>query len=456
MKNFDTVHQKEENSVNQAMERGYEIYDAWELQKSSSKSIVAHVYQIVSVIEENEVKTASIDVLAVLFALDLRIKEKYHNLWQRIFSYFSWRRETRALKRLKGVFFVSDSQEDIRTLVESELQNLRETRESEKADGNDDQTHGGKHSETAEDEAFIAEEQVEEQTFEDTPEEIIDTDASKESFEEKTDSFSEELLTEEPSEEIDNQAKEPEVEVNDNTELLNQEELGEIKEENHGPDEASESNTDKTKASQTDYNEANFPLFNEMWEENKSAAEETSIIDEIIMDNLVKAKKNPVWTHLIENNKEDQEATRSEEAQNAKVEKEKNTDKDSYLYDQPTTNNEGEATQRSENDPETKIEHPKEQTNKDANVVETKEESKDLREQIQVDVTQKSENDLRRSINENLSKESIEAIYCWQAEAMREQLNIASAELGIKTPVKIIGMPESSKTEQTSITTNRK
>jgi hypothetical protein len=39
---------------------------------------------------------------------------------------------------------------------------------------------------------------------------------------------------------------------------------------------------------------------------------------------------------------------------------------------------------------------------------------------------------------------------------MREQLELASAELGIDAPVEIIGKPEAPKTEKPTFVTNRK
>ena len=93
--------------------RGYAAYDEWRAKKLSSRNIVTCVMRAVSAIEQKKAKTASIEALACLFALDMRIKEKYSTLLHRLFLYFPWRREARALRLLKGAFHISDNIKDV-------------------------------------------------------------------------------------------------------------------------------------------------------------------------------------------------------------------------------------------------------------------------------------------------------------------------------------------------------
>ena len=66
--------------------RGYAVYDEWEAKRLSSRGIVACVKSAVFAIEQKKTKAASIEALACLFALDMRIKEKYSTLLHRLFS----------------------------------------------------------------------------------------------------------------------------------------------------------------------------------------------------------------------------------------------------------------------------------------------------------------------------------------------------------------------------------
>ena len=68
--------------------------------------------------------------------------------------------------------------------------------------------------------------------------------------------------------------------------------------------------------------------------------------------------------------------------------------------------------------------------------------AEDLRVPLQVNITLDQENEMRREVSSSMSAEAIQAIYESQAEALREQLTIASAELGMDAPVEIVGRPE--------------
>ena len=78
-----------------AIKRGYEIYDKWVDQKHGSREIVASARGAVTLFKKRKNMAAFINALAHVFALDTRIKEKYNNILRCLFSYFSWHRETR-------------------------------------------------------------------------------------------------------------------------------------------------------------------------------------------------------------------------------------------------------------------------------------------------------------------------------------------------------------------------
>ena len=142
-KDFDTSYQKQYTG-DSVIERGYEIYDEWVNKGFSSRRIVSFAESAVASVQAKRTGSSCVEALSCLFALDMRIKERYNTLLKCLFSYFSWRRETRALKLLKGAFNISGSETDIHTAIEVELIKLREKIENEEADDGDDETRGGK------------------------------------------------------------------------------------------------------------------------------------------------------------------------------------------------------------------------------------------------------------------------------------------------------------------------
>ena len=152
------------------IKRGYELYDEWIDRKYDSRKIVASAEGAVKLFKERKNKTAFIDALAYLFALDTHIKEKYKTLWQCFLSFFPWRRESRALAALKGALDIPLSITDIRDVIAIEIEKVAEQLENEwDEEGEDDTAHGGKRNGKSEEETATAEEKQESEALEDTP-----------------------------------------------------------------------------------------------------------------------------------------------------------------------------------------------------------------------------------------------------------------------------------------------
>ena len=134
-------------------------------------------------------------------------------------------------------------------------------------------------------------------------------------------------------------------------------------------------------------------------------------------------------------------------------EQSKGPDKNAYLYDRMVAGDKGNATQQAQKAPETKNEQPKAQVQNADTGGAIKQGTEEMRIPLQVDMTLSQENEMRRSVNDQMSAEAVKAIYALQAEAMREQLSIASAELGLDAPVEIIGKQEA---EQPGVAPYRK
>ena len=73
-----------------------------------------------------------------------------------------------------------------------------------------------------------------------------------------------------------------------------------------------------------------------------------------------------------------------------------------------------------------------------------------------MDISNDQENEMRRKISNEMPEEAVKEIYNRQADAMREQLDVASTSMGMNAPVEIIGRPDSKQVAQPVRVSNRK
>ena len=447
--------------------RGYAIYDEWNADRRSSRKIVRCVARAISTARTASAKSAFVEALACLFALDMRITERYNTLLRCLFLYFSWRRETGALKRLKFSLHIEEGV-DVRTAIELELEKLRENLEAEEADDADDETHGGKRNGKAEEEVVATEEKGKEQVSKEKAEEIADAKEEKDISEEKAEDVSEQTPTDGPikdsgekqqSAEIAQEA--PVIAAQDETEQPRQEERSELKEENNGSFEKAEPSKDKPKEART-YNDAvdSPPLYEERVS-NKKATEAMSFIDEVIMDNMVKGDKNVIGYNPMDGLKQGKEAERPQDTVAHQNKENKSTDKDAYLYDKTLANDKGNTQQNdkveTKQEPQ-KVEakEQKESMQTSDNVKSTIQEFKSLSETLHADINADRENNVANELNNTMSTESKLAYIRMQEDMFREQMSIAMEELGIDDHAEIIGISEPTQISQPSVGPNRK
>ena len=450
------------------IKRGYEIYDDWIEKKHDSRKIAASAERAVKLFKNRKNMDAFIDALAYLFALDMRIKEKYNNILRCLFLYFSWRRETRALSFLKTALNIPLCDTDIRNLIAVEIEKVAEKLENGWDEDGDDETHGGKRNGKSEEEAVATEEKAQEQEHEEKAEEITD---AKESSEEKTEDHSEQATSDEPikneaSQQNPEEAISEEVEIvaNDEKDQVQEENQSELKEESNVPDDKSEPSTDKKEEAKT-YNDAvdSPPLYEENTRDQSD--NKPSFIDEVIMDNMVKGKEDFIWHNPVDDVKQNKEADRPQDTVAHQNEESKESDKDAYLYDKMLATDKGEAqqtlnsesTKQAEKVSETKTEQPKETIQNNDNATSTKEELQPLSETRQPDPTNVAqENNIAKELNENMSLESKLAYIRMQEEQFREHVNITLEELGINDTPEIIRVSESDVVNQPTVTQSRK
>ena len=448
------------------IERGYEIYDEWTAKGLSSTGIVSCVERAVADSWSKRTPASFVEALACLFALDIRVNEKYDTFLKCLFSYFSWRRETNALKRNKNTLHITEST-DIRTVIEIELQRLREKFEGEESDEGDDETHGGKRNGKAEEEVAAEEkgqEQAQEQSKDENAEKTSEEEEAEQASEEKEETAEREQIEESLKEDVEKQMNEQEetasADQNDKEEVGKEEhykikeESNDIKVENNGENEKFEPSEDKAKEVKT-YNDAvDLPPLYDVLVDNKPK-DKISFIDEVIMDNMIKGKEDIIGHNPLEDVRQDREENQLDNASINEFDETSGEEREADLYDKTEANLKDNA-QNIENLPEEKTEQPKEQTQNNQKNEPEKQESQDPTDQLEANTTHDKENEIRRETSDNLSSESVSAIYENHADAMREQLSIASAEFGIDAPVEIIGMPESMQSKQSVVDLSRK
>lgn len=451
------------------IKRGYEIYDLWIAQRLDSRKIVASAEAAVSLLKKRKNMLAFTNALAYIFALDTRINEKYYNIFRCLFSYFSWRREIRALKSFKIALNIPLNETDIRNVIMIEIEKLAEKLENGWDDEEDNDTHGGKINGRAEDEV-AAQEKGTEETSEETldADELIDKEESKEDSDQKEEQSIE--SQEESKEEIGEQKEtaESQNDITDEKEKLAQKNDENQKEENNVSDDKSETNIDEKnkKEDAKSYNAAeDYPLPN-VENVREESAQKTSFIDEAINDNTIKDKGDFIHHNHTEDFNADKEITRNGNDATQKSEEEKNSDKDAYLYDEMMKGKREDNTQDVDKLPQEKNETKQGAEQKNENNVlakqdaeqknegsaSLKQEKEDVRVPLQVDITDAEVNQVIHDINKYMSDESKEAYYNWQIEIAREQMSIDLEEGHVDK----IEMSEPLQTKSFGVGINRK
>ena len=475
----------EKNTGDAVISRGYAIFDEWAEKKLSSRKIVDSVNSAVGAVKQNKTNAAISEALSFIFALDLRVNEKYGSFWNCLIHYFSWRRETGALRQYKNTLHITEKT-DIRTAIEIELQRLREKLEGKEFDdGKDEDKRGGKRNGKAEEEAYIKEEKGQDPNTEESTEEFEKEEQLNENSEETVEQALEQIVPEEqipepvelqPIEEILPEAVEEVVEEIKLFDEENLEKSNELTEENNGLDEESEPIEDKHTEEKT-YNDAvdSPPLYEER-ESREKVETKMSFIDEVIIDNMIKHKEDFIHHNPVDDVKTGKESTAIENAVSQKAEDGKRTEKDAYLYDktamdvkegsqntiEKSTNAKTELKQST-----TKINEKAEagKTEKEAlrvplqvNINETYENNASTENQTGKEIQTNNENQINNDVNNNILEDSAKAFYNWKAELMkemiREQLNLAGEDFD--DDIEIIGMPEPEQMNQQNVASNRK
>ena len=485
-KDFDNAYQG--INTDSVIRRGFEIYDEWSDKKLSSRQIVASVQNEVKLLRKKRKNIdAFINALAYLFALDTRIKERYNTVLRCLFSFFSWRRETRALEFLKSALNIPLGTADIRDAIAVELENLGEKLENEWDEDGDDDTRGGKRNGKPGD-ADAAEEKQAEETAEKNPEEeeLSDKEETKEESEREEEKSIDEK-TQESKEEIgkENEADEPQQEQTEENALdekeLVQDENEELKEENDGTKENEESSKDKKSQEKNQDGAIDIPVIIEEAESTKS--DKISFLDEIILDRIARCMKISDAIRFDGVANPTQDNSRTEDNAPKTDNENKASEKDSRLDERFIDMNKNGMTNEAENTPDQAseqktdqkteqitskteekptaqtTEQPAEQkTEQNANNTNLTDQNKEDRVPVKVDIDADQLNAVAAQLNESMSLESKMDYIEMQMDMMREQIRIASEEVGIDAPVPTMSIknPEPPVVNQPTVAPNIK
>ena len=445
-KNFDIM-QNEILGGDAVVARGQDIYGEWSVKNLSSREIVAFTERVMASLRQKRSKEAHLETLSCLYALDTRIKTRYSNLLHCLFSFFSWRREKRALKHMQALLGIKERHSDMCSLIELALQKLVKENESDNIEDDDDETRGGKQTQKAEESARSTEKKDADQPSEEAPEEI--TDKENEAAE-KTD---EEILTgenqEEHTEKIEYEVasaedidQEAEQTHNEEKEDFIQEKHSETKEENNGPEQEAELIKNTSKAVNQDNGAIDIPHIGEERVVEEKKTEKLSFIDEVIIDNMVKGKEDFVTHNPLEDVREQRMA---EQATEIGMVREK------VFYDLTP---DGEMLSVEMSDTQT-ISEIKTGGIQSQSLQENSVKSDDARVQIEIDMTQDVENEMIGDLNDSLTEEMVQYIKAAMEIDAKEQMRIASEELGIDAPVEIIGKTDIAELQQPNAAPNR-
>lgn len=118
-----TLEQRKERYYQFAKEKADKIYSLWEANKITSKKLVAKANEYAF---DNRLKTNAeyrFYAYAFVLALELRLQTRYGTFLRRLFRFFAYIRERKALKTLKGVLGF-DGDVDIREMLDVEVEKI--------------------------------------------------------------------------------------------------------------------------------------------------------------------------------------------------------------------------------------------------------------------------------------------------------------------------------------------
>lgn len=419
---------EEKYTANGVIERGYKLYDQWKINKYNSRKIVSFAQNAVASMQENGTKGARTEALSYLFALDLRVKERYNSILRCLFLFLSFRRECALIKWMKSQF-KAVSGEDVRELIEVEIERIREAIDTDKTDESDRKKRGGKVNELPGSEQASPEREMQENSS------AKEADTARLDSKKETEDDAElggqeqaDIQTVQKSREATRERLEISVETDVIAQDVSRKEKAtkqqespqDYKIENNDLGKKPEPIANKNNEKKSYNNIIDSPTFDEVKPQEKDSVK-MDFIDEVIIDNIIKDKVDAIGHNPLKDVKTEVTENRAREVVSQISEKAKD-EKNSHLYDKMVMNAREESLQSKGNISQADVNN-----------------SSDLRVRIQVEDSLSMENEMRRSINDKFTDKMVALHKSRMEDALREELKIASEEYGINAPVQIVG-----------------
>ena len=168
--NFDYT-QGNKYNADIVIRKGYSVYDGWREKRYSSRKIIKTVKGASRRMQKEKTFGTVLEALACLFAIDLRINERYKSFFKCLIFYSPWRREVALMNSLKAQFKIAKTL-DIRTAIEVVLREALEQLFWETQEDDDEGRRGGRRVSLGEEDAQA--ENAEEKSDELTDEKDVD------------------------------------------------------------------------------------------------------------------------------------------------------------------------------------------------------------------------------------------------------------------------------------------
>ena len=448
-KEINTMHDEQQYDTNAVIDRGYNIYDDWTNSNLSSRKIVSYVEKAVASLNFQKTKSAYVEALSCLFALDLRIKERYNGILKCLLHYFSWRRETRTLKRIKLKFNISENM-DIRTAIEIKIQNIRESL-AEVLLNSEDNKNGGKQSGTNKNNTAQPENAQGEQPLEDTNNQGSEISENEQELldERINNSLTENNVEQTAEESLDTLSTVQENEQPTYDESVSAENLHENIAKNNNENTATENNsetiTDKPNVART-YNDAidspplpNFNIFNSD-SSHDDLTEEIIIVESTSNTNEIKTQDSSNNVKSKEENHINLNNNNNKNEPNLNNDSKQERDRDPEHDSNQNHESEGEAKEESNGEKRGNLDgeknNGKQQSNKNNLPKDTTKTNSTEKSTVnpppktaQNNMANNPENTARTHITKNLTEKDIMQAYEKMTAAIREQISVDSANI---------------------------
>lgn len=488
MKNSKIAHDKI-HITDTAIQAGRLLYEKWKRERYTSRKIVRQAELAAA-----SARTDSSGAVSCLFALYMRIKERYSGAVSRIIFHSSLKREMYALQSLEKVLHIAATTKDVHAAIEIDLKKLGERiKIDDIIEDGDDTTHGGKHTERPEDIEVDINSKKHDQAVNNKQDEHLNTDESREATEQKIEEATR-TFNEKPTNEAANNQQVNDARANDAFsdnapvfETGEREQGGhdaqnefyqhnEFKEEINAADKISEQIIDTHTEIQVQNTEVaeNVQTVGDL--QQSATTSSTVITEEAVFNNTAEITDGsymntppPDDTDVL-SNRPQQEVTEDTSyddiyyddlERNAKLRERASAD------DNATAERDDAATrvapnamrgeyltlQKVEREPiaspkmEQDLVAPPKVEQKSVAPPQNKQEK---RVPIQVDLMSDVDNETAINITNNISTESVVQLLEYRAEVFREQVNLTLAELGLEEMDEVVGLPNMDDVKQAS------